>query len=173
MLRNDSFPLTGEAFHFYLKSKNKSTILKTSGRSMSRVIKNGWKIKIIPVSTQDTICGDIVVFIQGGIICHRILGKIKIGKKVYMLQRGDSSLYGSHLEKKDLVGKVVEVFDEHGNVVEKKFWAKFNVPLTLIKVLSYGYFFLLFTKRLVFGRKSSFFSRYVKSFFWSFYRLVT
>lgn len=55
--------------------------------------------------------GDIVMFGKNGAtICHRIIFKFKIGKRVYFLEKGDNKLSVHLLKKRNILGKVKKIY---------------------------------------------------------------
>ena len=80
------------------------------GRSMFPTLREG-DILVLNNTKEDISCGDIAVLNKSGnTICHRIIFKFKIGKKIFFLQKGDNCL-GAHLiQPEDIIGKVKKIY---------------------------------------------------------------
>lgn len=152
-------------FKFYLLKEGFS-ILRLTGNSMHPTLMDNWKVKVKPVETKEITSGDIIVFDQNELICHRIIGKLNWNKKLYFIHRGDSQKAGKIFEEKDLVGKVVEVFDTDDKRIDEKIWHKSFDSISKFKLLGYIYFILFLTKRAFFGKRQNRLTRWTRRFFW-------
>lgn len=149
--------------NFYLKIKGGLVDLK--GKSMYPSLQNGWKAKIAQADAAEMQVGDIVVFGKDILTCHRIIGKIKFFGKYYFIQKGDHSYIGGMIKAEDLIGKVMEVFDECGKRVDKLKWS--NKPCAKdTKVLYYLYLFLYFIKRCIWRDNMNKSTCFIKQIFW-------
>ncbi|MDD5120559.1 MAG: S26 family signal peptidase [Candidatus Omnitrophica bacterium] len=152
----------GKIINFYFKTKG--GLLNLKGQSMEPALKDGWKVRILPVDIGSIKTGDIVVFGKNGLTCHRIVACLKFFGRSYFFQKGDNSPAGSILEEDDLIGKVSEVFDEEGRSI--------NVPECLkgdssnINVLSCFYFVLYLLNHYIWRDKKNRFTLFVHRFCW-------
>lgn len=157
-----------EIFKFYLMKK-RSNLLTLTGRSMYPTLRDGWELKVKPVDGKEIRYGDIVVFDQNGLICHRIIAKFRWNKKLYFVHRGDPEAIGRVLEEKDLVGRVIEVFDAEGKRIDENAWKWAPEPSFKFRILNCIYPTLFLIKRLFFGKRQSRFTRWIRKVFWKFY----
>lgn len=153
-------------FNFYLQ--NRGGLVGLKGNSMYPSLQNGWKTKIVPANAAEIQVGNIVVFEKDMLMCHRIAGKINFFGNYYFIQKGDNSRIGGMIKTDDLIGKVIEVFDEYGNRVDKLKWS--NKPCAKdAKVLYYIYLFLYFIKRSIWHDNMNMFLRFLKQIYWKFF----
>lgn len=136
---------------------------------MYPTFKDGWKVKVKSVDVKEIACGDVVVFSKNELICHRIFGKFRWNKKIYFIHKGDSKVIGRVFEEKDLVGKVIEVFDADGRKIDERIWQRSFDSSVKTKLLSYIYLPLFLTKRVFFGKRQNRFTHWIRRAFWKFY----
>ncbi len=154
---------TSEIYNFYLKARGDLGIIK--GESMYPALKEGLKIKVEQTDENDIKVGDIVVFGKDHFVCHRIIGKFKFFGQTYFLHKGDSSVVGGIFESKDLVGKVVEAFEEDRRLDREKWRGRyFNDN----KVKGYIYLLLYLLKRFIWREKTNRLSRFIYRYYWKF-----
>jgi len=76
----------------------------------------GRKIKIRRVHWKYCSTSDIIVFREGRkLTAHRLLFALRMGRKCYFYQKGDSSPCGHFIRSDRVVGRVVEYQDGKGN----------------------------------------------------------
>jgi len=151
-----------EVYNFYLRTKGGWGVV--SGKSMEPTLKEGWKIKVEPSDEDKIKIGDIALFGQDSLTCHRIIGKVKFFGQAYFIHKGDNPSIGGIFGAKDLMGKITKVFDEKGQGVEKEKWQYNSVKN--IKIFSYVYLFMYLVKRCICGRKINRLSCSVNQFCW-------
>lgn len=147
----------------------KNILFRFNGNSMLPTFKDGWKVIVRPVDTEEISYGDIAVFIQKKIICHRVLGKFRWNKKLYFIHKGDAENIIRIFEEKDLVGKVVEASDADGNIIEQKLWHRSYNSLVKFRLLGYIYLPLFLTKRFLFGKRQNKLTYWIRKSFWHLY----
>lgn len=137
-----------------------------SGNSMHPALRMGWKVKAEPADKNNIKPGDIVVFGEDVLTCHRIIGKIKFFNLIYFIHKGDNSHAGGIFPAEFFIYRVIEVFNENNEKVDKAEWAEgyFEKPGNL----AYVYLFLYFLKRCVFLRKTNKLTIYTNILLWSF-----
>ena len=84
---------------------------------MYPLLKTGFKIKIIPTAASTLACGQLFVFENQGLICHRLLKKTKLLGHYWLIHRGDNSRAGGVCGDDDLIGAVSEIRDSQGEPV--------------------------------------------------------
>jgi len=157
-----------EVGKFYINSKG-STIATVLGESMFPIIQDGWKVKIKPVNTKEIACGDVIAFGQNNLICHRLFGKFKWNKKIYLIHKGDSKNAPCGLfEEKDLVGKITEVFDKDDNKINEERWQKSFDYSVKMRLIGYIYLLLFLAKRALFGKGQNKLTQRISKLFWHF-----
>ena len=67
----------------------------------------------------------------------------------------------------DLIGKVVEVFNEYGKTIDQSEWHS-NPRLKAANIFHYLYLFLYFVKRCIWRDNVNKFTHFVKRFCWKF-----
>lgn len=158
-------------YSLYQKANKKETIFTLDGNSMYPALQNGCKAKIRHVDIEEIKEGDIAVFGREKLICHRVMGKCKYNKKIYLIQKGDAQTIGGFLEEKDFLGKVVEVFDSEDKKVDEKIWQKPVRNSRKAEFLTYTYLVLALIKGFLFNRKQNIFTRWSRRFFWRSYQI--
>jgi signal peptidase I len=158
-------PSESEILKFSLELK-KNNIITLIGKSMAPTFKEGWKVKIKPIKAREINLGDIIVFSQGELICHRIITKFKWNNKWYFVHKGDSEKIGRIFKEKELIGKVIEVLDSNSNIINKNEWHKSFERFAKFKLLGYVYIPLNLLKRLVFREKQNKLTCWLRKIFW-------
>jgi hypothetical protein len=151
-----------EITKFYLRTEGE--LLETIGSSGEPILKDGWKIKLEPSDKDKVGIGDIVVFGKSILTCHRIIGKLKMGRSTYFIHRGDNSRWGGVFFSQELIGKVVTAYNKDGqetNSLENR-----NIR-PLPKPMQYLYLIMYLTKRRIFGNNTNALSRFIDRLFWS------
>ena len=156
---------------YYLKNQRSPLLVDIIGESMLPILKEGFKVKIIPVDAGSVNCGDIVLFRGKKMICHRVIGKFKWRKEIYFIQIGEFTGRGGVFNQAYLVGKVIEVYDKSGNKIDEDIWQK-SIPALPSKIFSFGYFILFTIKRFLFGRKQNGLTRIFRIALWRFSRCL-
>ena len=137
-----------------------------TGESMLPVIKPGCRLKVEHKDWRDIYIGDIVLFDRGKeFICHRVVGKYKVGNRVYFLEKGDNAGYKNvNIVRKDkVIGKVTraETFEGRvfcpGNTISKTGKAR-------LQLSSFIFGLCHSLKRLYFGDRRNSFTRKIRSF---------
>ncbi len=86
--------------------------------SMMPLIIPGKMIRIKCIKEPDISVGDIIVFKKGKeITSHRLIVKIRLCKKTYLYQKGDSMRFGEWINVQQVVGIVDSVQDGKGNFI--------------------------------------------------------
>ena len=85
-------------------------IVRSSGRSMLPLIRDGSHITVAPARPEDLAPGDIIVFREGGLlIAHRLIEIRSDGLVIRLRQKGDNQLVPRWIEATALVGKAVHL----------------------------------------------------------------
>ena len=101
----------------YLKIKG--GVCRYTGKSMEPTLKEGYTLKITPSEVADLRKGDLIVYDNGGSrgACHRFLRNVSIKGKTYLMEKGDNNLLPWFIEESCLLGRVKEVYDQEGVMV--------------------------------------------------------
>lgn len=130
------------------------------GDSMLPTFKSGYKLIIKPVQPDDITIGDIAIFKRGRVVCHRILGKYRMGKSEYFLERGDNRKAGfiRSIKAEKVLGKVTAIKTPEGVDLDSVGENIVNTKLRYI-MLSVLYCFGYKIKSMIFGTKKNRFIR--------------
>jgi len=133
------------------------------GKSMLPTVETGFKVKSTPVEHREIRIGDIVI-IKDKIkyICHRIVGKFRIGKEIYFLEKGDNKTSFSCVPADRIVSKVMEVERLDKVILTSN---HFKIPaykLIKYKALSLFYCLAQRLKLLLFGKDYNGFVAWLK-----------
>jgi len=133
------------------------------GKSMLPTIETGFKVKSAPVEYREIRIGDIVIIkYKNKYICHRIVGKFRIGEEVYFLERGDNVPRLNCVPADKIVSKVTEVERLDKAILTSD---HFKIPaykLIKYKALSVFYCFAQRLKLLLFGKDYNSFVSWLK-----------
>lgn len=139
------------------------------GRSMFPALKEGWKVRTLPVEPRDVEVGDIVVFGKGILTCHRIVGKVKRNGKLNFLQTGDCYYIPRLLSGDNIIGKVIEVMDSNGREICKSHWMGETILPEKFSLLSWQIATIFSTfKRKLLGDYNPSFLRVLFKYYWKF-----
>jgi signal peptidase I len=133
------------------------------GKSMLPTVETGFKVKSTPVEHREIRIGDIVI-IKNKIkhICHRIVGKFRIGKEIYFLEKGDNKAWFSCISADKIVSKVIEVETLDKVILRDVFFTIPTYKLIKYKVLSLFYSLAQRLKLLLFGKERNRFVLWLK-----------
>jgi len=145
---------------------NKENCGIISGKSMEPTLRARWRIKTESLEVNKIAIGDIIIFGKDNITCHRIIGKVEIFNRIYLIHKGDNAFLGGIVNPKDLIGRVVEVFDDKGRKIVKEKWQNYPFKEIEFLPLNYIYFFMFLFKKLIFKEKSNKFIILLKRIFW-------
>lgn len=107
----------------YLKMKG--GICRYTGRSMEPTLKNGYALKIEPAEISGLKKGDLIIYENGNMCaCHRFLRTVGIKDKVYFMEKGDNNLFPWFREEDCFSGRVVEMRDSDGILIDTRRWKK-------------------------------------------------
>jgi len=95
-----------EIRNIYIKKKGGTFDFK--GNSMEPTLKEGCRVIVEPVRSQDIKPGDIIVFGKRLLACHRVVGRLRFKRngKIYFLEKGDSSNRITMISEDEIIGKV-------------------------------------------------------------------
>ncbi|MBU4311843.1 MAG: S26 family signal peptidase [Candidatus Omnitrophica bacterium] len=112
-------------------------MLDFKGKSMGPTPKEGDRVIIKPVKSEDVKTGDIIVFGKRELACHRVMGRVRKDGVLYFWEKGDNT-GGLNLVPEDyVVGKAVFVVRE-GNIQRPGFYiTKARIFLYILDVLTY------------------------------------
>lgn len=137
-----------EARIFFLK--NKKNIMEVRGESMYPTLKEGWSAEISPAREEVLKIGDIIVFdIKGELAVHRIINKINLDGKSYLLQKGDNKSRPYFIEGNRVIGRVSKVFDSDHREVPSELWEYHAKGTTVIFNLLNALYLILYRIRKV------------------------
>ncbi len=91
---------------------------------MHPTIKDGWKVKITRVNPNDIRRGDIIIFYDSDLTCHRVLWKWKEGDKLFFLHKGDRSYIPKVTSAETVIGRTEEVRNLDSVKVDNKLWQR-------------------------------------------------
>ncbi len=164
-LAKDNFHKKGEIFNFYLRTKGGRA--EVSGRSMEPILRESWKVEVEPVSASKVRVGDIIVFGQDYLTCHRVMGKAHFLGRTYFIQKGDNSYMGGIVEGRDLIGRVDKIFNQDSEEIDKKKWQ--NNSIVMGKPAVYIYLLLYLIKKTILGDRKNKFTGVVNRLCWKFF----
>jgi len=162
--------MISDIYKYYLMPDGSPATIDIKGDCMLPRLKDGWRAKIRPVQAEEINAGDIIVFFRNGLFCHRIKAKFRWNGKLYFLQTADISNIAGRIDGKDLVGKVVEVFDKEGNKINEEKWKVSFEPSIKSRILIYVYIPMFLIKRLAFGMRQNKLTRLIKRGFWHIFK---
>jgi len=142
-----------------------NTFAGIKGESMDPALQNGWSVGMAHAGYKDIASGDIIVFKRKILVCHRVLYKANLFGKCYMVQKGDNSGTGGIITQNDIIGKVIEVFDEQGCRVDESRWRAAGIGNKDIIFYSV-YLFMCVFKRLLFGDSVNKLTRFIERLLW-------
>jgi len=155
-----------EIRNIYLNFKGGALDFK--GNSMEPTLKEGQKVKVEPVKLEALMSGDIIVFSRGDIlVCHRILGRVKRGEKMYFYEKGDNSKSIGVISEDEIIGRAKYILkngapEKIKSCVTKKGFALYILDgCTRLYAMSASYL----KNRIFFGRKN-FLSRFLGTIAW-------
>ncbi len=104
IIRNLNAELLKEAI-----GKNSCIWVKVKGKSMFPIFVDNSLVRVSSCPIEDIGSGYIAVFKEGdGIICHRVIKKIKSKARLSLITKSDITFYGDALVEQDmLLGKVI------------------------------------------------------------------
>jgi signal peptidase I len=141
-----------------------------TGTSMLPNIKPGCKLTVQSGRADNIEIGDIVIFNKDKLICHRVVGKYRIGRKLYFLEKGDNSGSGavSSISANKIEGRVVgvETFEGSPLAMPDIFSAKDKRILVFLSAIFGACYYL---KHLVFGDRYNAFTRKIGLWFSRFF----
>lgn len=118
-----------------------------TGYSMLPTLEEKWVLGIEYYrDTNEIRLGDIVIFHDGIIKCHRVMGRHKRKGKLFFILKGDSrqNLYRK-FPSDVILGKVVNVIDDKGATVDRHLWDK-NNKAPFYAVFNFFHNILIFIK---------------------------
>lgn len=95
-----------------LKNTKQSIKIRSQGKSMLPVIQPGALLLIQPgtFTEQSPQKGEIIAFRRGaGLVCHRFYGVLKIGQKVFGIEKGDFNRIAGIFRIEDYCGRLIMV----------------------------------------------------------------
>jgi hypothetical protein len=95
-----------------------------AGESMYPFLQKGYRVKTESAGAEMIHPGDIIVFGHKTLTCHRLMAKVRLGRSLYLVHKGDHSLLGGILRAKSEVARVREVFDRGGLLVKPEKWQR-------------------------------------------------
>lgn len=110
--------------------------------------------------------GDIVVFGKEQLICHRIIATLTVNSQYYFIHKGDSTYIGGILEEDDLVGKIIEVFDERNRKVDTRSWIKKYNRNIGFYIFSYLYVYMHIFRKYFWPRRNNKIIRFLNRMYW-------
>lgn len=122
------------------------------GSSMLPTIKTGAKIKYETVKPEEIKIGDIVIFNKKKFICHRIVGKYKVGNTCYFWEKGDNYSSLNMIGQDKIIGRVTEISTVEKNILKGK-----DIVLDYRTVIKYKFFSAIY--RLMHQLKLLFFQK--------------
>jgi hypothetical protein len=159
-MKNDN-RLPGEMYGFALWTKPGEGIIV--GGSMCPSLQKGYKVKTEPARAGMIQLGDIIVFGEKTLTCHRIVAKVKLCNSTYLIHKGDHSFIGGILKAEAAVAKVTEVFDQEGTLVAPEKW--YRKPRVNMNV-AFSIYAALYMAKLVFLKRGNRFSRFINRQCW-------
>ncbi len=124
------------------------------GKSMLPMIDTGFKIRFEPVKPKDISIGDVLIIDKEILICHRIVGRYKIGYKLYFWAKGDGKNCSLHtIKPENIIGRVTEVVNLNNRIQSSKDIRLSRIKIVKYKLLSMIYGFVYTTKLRFFGRR--------------------
>lgn len=146
--------LSREAKIFLLKKNGRTiafigrSMYPIIGRSMYPTIKVGYQLKIAPESPPNLKTGDLIIFKRKeAAICHRLFKKIRKNNKWYFLEKGDNSWLPNVVLEENVIGRVDEVFDRDGALLDSKKWKIMPLYTKLCSFFWYVFFIRFITKK--------------------------
>ncbi|MBL7196800.1 MAG: signal peptidase I [Candidatus Omnitrophica bacterium] len=157
---------------FYLQTKG--GIVTISGKSMFPAIKKGWKVKIAPISPEQIKIGDIIDFGIANFCIHRVIGRFRRKGKLFFIEKGDNVNFARVISAEEVIGKVVEVYNENSERVDSFYWGKaLSIPADFSFLTWFIYRILYFIKRVLFKQRKNRLFSILGQFYWrSFFTLL-
>ncbi|MBU1006267.1 MAG: S26 family signal peptidase [Candidatus Omnitrophica bacterium] len=146
----------------------KGGVLDFKGTSMEPVLKEGQKVKVEPVKPEALRSGDIIVFGRGDIlVCHRIMGRVRRGEKMYFYEKGDNSKSIGVISEDEVIGRAKYILKNGAPEKIKSCVTKKGFALYILD----GYIRLYamsaeFIKNRVFFGKKNFISHFLGTIAW-------
>ena len=111
------------------------------GLSMLPTIRPGDSICILPYT--DPSCfirkNDLIVFFRDDkIVCHRVLGILKVFRKAYYLEKGDNNRDTWFIREPELLGKVIKINDRKEIPSSKAMPGPLGLGLNILKSILSG-----------------------------------
>ena len=142
-----------------LGSGTKTKISFLAGHCMSPALKEGWLIESIPADLEEIKIGDVLIYSKFNsnepFICQRVLCKVKLGKQLFFLMRGDNTIYHGLIASKYIVGKVTDAWDIiNHRKVDREIWQRKSFLLSFYNsFFCYSYIVLYYIKLAIIGKK--------------------
>lgn len=160
--------LKKELIVFYLQ--HKGGLFKGIGESMLPSIRDKWQMKVVPENPEEIRVGDIVALNMNICFAHRIIGKFRRKGKIFFFEKGDNDNYVSIIQDEQIIGKVVEVYDENSSIVDPKIWQIEKFPPSIYTLMVCFLFKRLeFFKNLIFRKKRNKIISDLGKLYWSFF----
>ena len=158
-IRNTYFKLKGGTFNF-------------KGKSMEPTLKEGDEVMAMPVKPEDIKTGEIIVFGNNVLGCHRVLGRFKKDGKLYFWEKGDNHGVLRFISEDDIIGKVQYLIAKGKFKKPPLFAIKGNLPYYMLDFFTYFYIKLSrsIIKFIFFGKRNKL-SAALGTFFWRLYYL--
>jgi len=139
--------------------------LRILSGSMAPLIETGNQIFIEKISPSKIHIGDIITFWKGNIlVTHRVIRKVRKGRNLYFIERGDRYLRHSLIASRSLMGKVRQIKKGTKNYnIDSLIWQLFNRAVGIT-------FFCVFATRII-SRKIPFFPKFLKNFVKNIYKI--
>ncbi len=134
------------------------------GSSMLPTIKTGAKIKLETVSPEKIQIGDIVIIEKTKLICHRIVGKYRIGNAFYFWEKGDNNHTLNFITQDKILGRVTEIETVEKALLKGKCVSLPNFAILKYRVLSVIYGMAHNLKLLFFKKRQNKFTKKMSSF---------
>lgn len=162
-----------EARLFFVK--NNINILEIRGRSMYPALQEGWNAEVSPVKQKDLRIGDIIVFdMKEELAVHRIVGKVNVDGKIFVLQKGDNESKPHLIDEARVVGKISRVFDCDRQEVPPGLWeCQEKNKVMIFSLLNILYLILRRIKKIIFGNKKNSFTRFFYILYWRLFLSVS
>ena len=99
-------------------SRNSCLVLPVLSGSMRPYLRAGGQIRIDCAAADRARPGDIIVFHEAGrLIAHRLLLRLRLGRRRYLYQRGDAAGIGHWVREKQVLGVVTTSTDVDGTIL--------------------------------------------------------
>lgn len=143
------------------------------GNCMDPRIKEDYLLQYRWVDTSKIRTGDVVIFGSDRYSCSRVIGKIKAKGGITFYLKGDNAIFPVRVSDSDIIGQVMDVYDQAHSLVVKHFWhQKGLTSYILAYVMCFVYAKLYALKCFFYGTKPTRITSFLSRLQWNIYDTI-